>query len=199
MGSTPESIDEWEGRLSKAIRRRGLSVSLHDFLAVLSDVAERSEPLTHSDREFLISYTDLSDEDLTEESADSADIEIVANRSAAAQDMRTRSIDTQPLAALLKVTPATVRRAAREGTLYSIKTPPSGHRLFPTWQFHHGRAMPGLRAVMGALPHSYHPLEIEAFMTERSQELRGMSPAMWLAEDGNVDDVVAVADEAAWD
>ena len=158
-----------------------------------------SAPLTRSDRDFLTAYTGLSAEDVTQEAVDAADAEIAANRSAAAMDVKEKSFDTQEVAAALKMAPANVRRAVRDGALFSIKTSPAGHHLFPKWQFPYGRALPGLNAVIGALPRSYHPLEIEEFMTEESEALRGMSPATWLDEGGNLADVVTLADEMAWE
>lgn len=199
MSIESAAIYEWEDRLSKAISRRGLSVSPQDFLAVLSDVADHSAPLTRGDKDFLTTYTGLSDEDLTQEAVDAADTEIAANRSAAAKDVKEKSYDTQEVAAVLKMAPANVRRAVREGALFSVKTSPAGHHLFPRWQFPYGRALPGLNAVISALPRSYHPLEIEEFMTEESEALRGMSPVTWLAEGGNVDEVVTLAEEMAWE
>lgn len=199
MSIESASIYEWEDRLSRAISRHGLSVSSQDFLAVLSDVADHSAPLTHGDREFLTRHAGLSDEELTQEAVDAADVEIAANRSAAAQDVKSRSLDTQKVAAVLGMAPANVRRAVREGMLFSVKTSPGGHHLFPEWQFRYERALPGLHAVISALPYNYHPLEIEGFMTEETHELRGMSPVTWLAEGGDVDEVVALADERAWE
>lgn len=199
MSIESASIYEWEDRLNKAISRHGLAISPQDFMAVLSDLSDRSAPLTGSDRNFLTKHAGLNEEELTQETVDAADIEIAATRSAAAQDVKTRTLDTQNVAALLKIAHANVRRAVREGTLFSVKTSPGGHHLFPDWQFHHERALPGLRAVITALPDNYHPLEIEAFMTSETPELRGMSPVTWLAEGGNVDEVVALADERAWD
>ena len=199
MSIESSSIYEWENRLSKSISRHGLSVSSQDLLAVLSDVADPSAPLTHGDREFLIKHAGLDREDLTQEAVNAVDIEIAANRSVVAQDVKTRSWDTHAVSTQLKMAPANVRRAVREGALFSIKTSPGGHHLFPDWQFHNGRMLPGLNPVISALPHNYHPREIEEFMTSETDELRGMSPVTWLAEGGNVGEVVTLADERAWE
>lgn len=199
MSIESASIYDWEDRLSKAINRHGLAVSPQEFMAVLSDLADRSAPLTGGDRDFLTEHAGLDEEELTQEAVDAADIEIAANRSAAAQDVKTRTLDIQKASKALNMAPANVRRAVREGALFSVKASPGGHHLFPAWQFRHGRALPGLHAVITALPHNYHPLEIEDFMTSETPELRGMSPVTWLAEGGNVDEVVALADERAWE
>lgn len=124
MSIESASIYEWEDRLSKSISRRGLSVSPQDILAVLSDPADPSAPLPHGERELLIEHAGLSREELTQEAADAADIEIAANRSVVAQDVQTRSLDTHTVSTELKMAPANERRAVREGTLFSVKTSP---------------------------------------------------------------------------
>ena len=100
---------------------------------------------------------------------------------------------------MLGMAPANVRRAVAEGALYSVKTSPASHHWFPRWQFPHRHALPGLREVIGALPSNYHPVEVEEFMTAESDDLRGMSPLMWLAGGGDVAQVVTLADERSWE
>lgn len=193
------SISDWEDRLSKSISHHGLAVSPQEILAVLADAAETSAPMTSGDREFATTYAGLSDEDLSAHALAAADIEIASTRAAAAQEVKRDALNTQEVAGLLGTSPANVRRSVSEGSLYSVTTSPGSHHLFPRWQFPHEHALPCLRAVISALPNNYHPLEVRAFMTEPADELRGMSPVTWLAEGGNVDDVVRLADDRAWD
>lgn len=190
---------EWEDRLNKAISSHGLPIAARDIIEVLADSAEPSAPLTAHDHEFLTTHAGLAAADLTPEALSAVELEIGSNRARAAQDVRGRSYDTQQVAAMLKMAPANVRRCVANGTLYSVKTSPGSIHLFPNWQFPHNRMLPGLRDVILALPNNYHPIEVEAFMTERSEALRGMSPVEWLASDGAVAAVSSLADERAWE
>lgn len=193
------AISEWEDRLKESIRRHGLTISSREFMAVLADVAEPSRPITLPERAFLTEHAGLSDEDLTTEALREVDAEIARDRAVAARDVQSESLNTQQVAEMLGMAPPNVRRAVTEGALYSVKTSPGSHHWFPEWQFPHRRILPGLREVISALPRDYHPIEVESFMTEASDELRGMSPVIWLANGGDVAEVVALADERAWE
>lgn len=199
MSTESIALVEWEDRLAKSIGKLGLSLSPKEVMAVLADAAEPSPVLTAQDRAFLVEHAGLTKEDLSSQSLQAADVEIAANRSAAARDVQAESFNTQQVAQMLKMAPANVRRAVLEGSLYSVKTSPGGHHWFPHWQFTHERMLPGLRDVVAALPDNYHPVEVESFMTEGSDVLRGMTPAEWLSSGGDVATVVALADERAWE
>lgn len=192
-------INEWEARLSRAIGLHGSSISTNDILAILADAAEPSAPVTLPEKEFLTKYAGLTDEDLTPRALLAVEAELTVNRAVAARDVQNTSFSTQEVAKMLSMAPANVRRAVADGTLYSVKTSPGSHHWFPRWQFPHGRMLPGLRAVISALPSSYHPVEVEAFMTAESDELRGMSPIAWLAGGGDVSEIVMLAEERAWE
>lgn len=189
----------WEDRLRRAIDRRNLPVSVQDFQAVLADLGRQSTPLNHRARDFVTTHAGLTAEDLSQQSFNEANLEIAANRYASAQEVRRNALNTREAAAVLGMTPANVRRSARNGTLYSHKTSPGGQHLLPKWQFKYERPLPGLHTVISSLPSNYHPLEVEAFMTEHSCTLGGTSPLDWLAENGNIDAVVTLADERTWE
>lgn len=193
------AINDWEDRLSKSISLHGFSITARDIITILADAAEPSAPTTLHEQDFLTEYAGLTEEDLTPQALSAVDVEIAANRAVAARDVQAASLTTQQVADMLGMAPANVRRSVTEGTLYSVKTSPGSHHWFPLWQFPHRRALPGLREAVSALPRNYHPVEVETFMTEESEALRGMSPVAWLAGGGDVSDVVALADERAWE
>lgn len=192
-------INEWEDRLTKSISLHGFSITARDIMLVLADASEPSAPVTLLEKHFLTEHAGLTDEDLSPQGLLVVDVEIAGNRAVAARDVQNASINTQEVAEMLGMAPANVRRAVTDGSLYSVKTSPGSHHWFPLWQFPHRRALPGLREVISALPRNYHPIEVETFMTEESDALRGMSPVVWLAGGGDVAEVVALADERAWE
>lgn len=185
--------------MDKLIREHGINFSAKQVRALLAEVAEPAAPTTQGQHAFLTTYAGLSEADLTEEALKAANGKIQSSRIAADQDVQAESLSTQDVAHLLNIVPPNVRRLAGAGALYSVKLPPNGRHSFPLWQFAHERPLPGLRDVVSALPENYHPLEVGEFMTEPLEGLRGMSPAQWLAEGGDPEPVVALADERAWE
>jgi hypothetical protein len=74
----------------------------------------------------------------------------------------------------------------------------------PTWQFDDElRPLPGLAAVLAALPSGMHPREVEGFMTTPQDDLRvrghNRSPRDWLLSGGSPAQVAAhAADLDRW-
>lgn len=105
------------------------------------------------------------------------------------------SLSVDQAAKLLLVDGSRVRHRVRDRALYAFKI---GAALrLPTWQFERHEAIPGLRAVLAALPPDLHPLEIAGFMTTPDPELavadEATSPRDWLAGGGDVVAVVELA------
>lgn len=76
-----------------------------------------------------------------------------------------------------------------DGTVWAFVI--SGRRWLPTWQFTiDGHTLPGLAAIVAAIPASLHPLAVEAFMTTPRTDFDGRSPADWLASGGDPAPVV---------
>jgi excisionase family DNA binding protein len=120
----------------------------------------------------------------------------MAHTAARATTMAAASITTAEMAERLGVHPSRVRHQLSDGQLFAVRT--GRQNRFPTWQLVDGtRPLPGLRAVLAALPKDLHPLEVEGFVTTPAPELeldgRPASPAEWLAGGGAVDVVVALA------
>jgi hypothetical protein len=111
------------------------------------------------------------------------------------------SISVPQAADLLHVDGSRVRHRLRDRALYGFKIG-SGVRL-PLWQFEGGAPIPGLRAVLAALPADLHPLEIAGFMTSPDADLSvadaPSNPREWLIHGGDVDTVCErAADLDTW-
>lgn len=111
------------------------------------------------------------------------------------------SLPVEAVALLLDIDASRVRHRVRDGALYGFKIGAS--RRLPAWQFEDDAPIPGLRAVLAALPEDLHPLEVAGFMTTLIEDLAvadvPRSPRDWLSGGGAVAAVVELArDLDAW-
>lgn len=108
-----------------------------------------------------------------------------------------QSLSVGQAAKLLLVDGSRVRHRVRDRALYAFKIG-AGLRL-PTWQFERDQAIPGLRAVLAALPADLHPLEVAGFMTTPDPDLaladEPTSPRDWLAGGGEPAAVVELVQQ----
>lgn len=169
-------------------------------LEVLDEAVGTSETLTAGEQEFLITYAGATRGDFTVEAENLTRMEITKRQVAAARQAWSTAWTTSEVAGSLGRAPSNVRRSLSTGNLYSVGSAATNReRLFPQWQFSgDGRILPGLRQVVEALPADYHPLDIEDFMVGAHERLRGRSPVSWLADGGDVETVVEIADELGW-
>lgn len=97
------------------------------------------------------------------------------------------SLSVPEVAAMLGVDASRIRHRLSDRGLYSIRVG-RVHRL-PSWQFHDGQPLPGLRGVLAALPADLHPLVVEGFMSTPQPELDMhdtiTTPRHWLAHGGD--------------
>lgn len=102
------------------------------------------------------------------------------------------SIAVGQAAALLGVDSSRVRHRVRDRALYAFKI--GGALRLPNWQFDGHEPIPGLRAVLAALPADLHPLEVTGFMTTPDPDLTvgagPLSPRAWLRGGGDSQAVV---------
>lgn len=119
-----------------------------------------------------------------------------ASSSNLAEETR-ESLAVAQAAKLLLVDGSRVRHRVRDRALYGFKI--GGGLRLPTWQFTHHDAIPGLRAVLAALPTDVHPLEVAGLMTTPDPDLvvadEPLSPRDWLIGGGDVGAVVKVVEE----
>lgn len=107
------------------------------------------------------------------------------------------SISVSQAAERLAIDASRIRHRLRDHALYGFKIG-AGSRL-PLWQFDDrlGTPIPGLRAVLAALPAGLHPLEVAGFMTTPDPGLtisdESVDPRRWLLEGGDVAMVCVVA------
>lgn len=107
------------------------------------------------------------------------------------------SITVRELANRLGVDDSRIRHRIGDRALYAHKM---GRQLrVPLWQFDDsGQPIPGLRAVLAAMPEGLHPLEVAGFMTNPQPELDvedvDVSPREWLLAGGDVTPVVSLAE-----
>jgi hypothetical protein len=98
------------------------------------------------------------------------------------------SLSVEQVAKRLLVDGSRVRHRVRDRALYAFKI--GGGLRVPQWQFHGHDAIPGLRAVLAALPPELHPLEVAGLMTGPDPGLavadEALSPRDWLIGGGDV-------------
>lgn len=108
------------------------------------------------------------------------------------------SLTTREAAELLGVDPSRVRHRIALGELWAL-APTAGQRRLPRLQFTaEGTPMPGLAAVLRALPRDAHPLTVLGFLTSVQPDLElepghPVTPLVWLSSGGNPDPVSALA------
>lgn len=84
-----------------------------------------------------------------------------------------------------------------DGALWAVTV--GGRRRIPAWQVHNGRLLPGLPAVVSAIPVDAHPLDVEGVMTTPQDELGGRTPITHLAGGGDPQPVAdLLADLDRW-
>lgn len=107
-------------------------------------------------------------------------------------DQTRESLSVEQAAKLLMIDGSRVRHRVRDRALYAFKI--GGGLRLPNWQFHRHDSIPGLRAVLAALPADLHPLELAGFMSLANAGLsvddEPISPREWLLGGGDVRVVV---------
>lgn len=120
---------------------------------------------------------ELSDETLRE-----GDAGLARRLAAVRQQVVAESWDVDRVAAFFDLAPASVRRAATEGALYSFTSGIGEELWFPAWQFTETGLLPGLPEIVRELPRSYHPVTVRDLMTESDEALEEHSPVQWPTE-----------------
>lgn len=105
--------------------------------------------------------------------------------------------DIAQVAAMAGVTESRVRHWVADHALLGIRV--GQRRRFPAFQFGpDGRPLPGLAAILAALPAAWPPAQVAAFMTTAQPELsldesgRPVTPAQWLGAGGDSAAVTAL-------
>ena len=105
--------------------------------------------------------------------------------------LRDSALTVAEAATRLGVDPSRVRHRLAQRRLTGWKDGTGW--LLPAWQFADDRALPGLAAVLAALPDDQPPLVVAAFMTTPQPDLQLATPRQWLATGGDPSRVARLA------
>ena len=115
----------------------------------------------------------------------------LAKADAAAQLLR-GLLTREAAANRLGIDASGVSRRVAGGRLWAL--PRTGRRI-PAWQIHDGRLLPGLDAIIRALPADASPLAIAGFMTTAQEELGDVTPIDYVLAGGNAEAVAEMVGE----
>ena len=97
------------------------------------------------------------------------------------------SMSTAEVAAMLKVDVSRIRQRIRERSLLGLEY--EGSWRLPRFQFERGKILPGLAAVLAALPEGINPLDVANWFLEPDVDLEmgdtTPSPRIWLLSGGD--------------
>lgn len=183
--------------LKSALARVGLRVDSDEFLSLVEDAANRLSPADPNPGDYFNADQRAA---LTDVGLD------LAPRRDRERDSRARAVAAH---AVLRDTALTVAGAAER---LGVDTSRIRHRLgaheltgwkdrggwrLPVWQFTATDALPGLAAVLAAVPDDQPPLIVAAFMTTEQAELllagEPVSPRQWLLATGDPGPVATLA------
>ena len=112
---------------------------------------------------------------------------------ASVQTVWATTMSAAETATLLRKSRPQVSRDLNAGRLFGIRV--GTQWRVPTWQFVDGAALPGLDAVVPAIPQALHPTAVEGFMTTPQDELAGRTPIQHLASGGDPAAVSVLVDD----
>lgn len=105
------------------------------------------------------------------------------------------TLSLQECADALGVDPAEVERRCADGQLWAIDV--EGEQRIPCWQLDNGSLLPGLTAVIAAIPPGYPFDVVEARVHARFEELGDRSIVDYLAAGGDPTHTAKLVDELA--
>lgn len=109
---------------------------------------------------------------------------------AAVERTVTDTVGIDQSARILGIDRSRISHRLRDGTLYAFRV--GSRRRIPRWQLDGARLLPGLSAVLAAVPAGIHPLDLQALMTTAQDELDGRTPVDHLASGGDPEPVAAL-------
>ncbi|MDY0913006.1 hypothetical protein [Rathayibacter festucae] len=191
--------------LWRAVRRRGgdertLVALLTEQASLLARQQSPGGGLIQAEADFLVESGTMTAEELTAAEAE------VARGELADLERRTRlqaivdSFGTAEVAARLRIDETRVRHRKAKDGLYAFKV---GSKLrFPAWQFTDDRErpmLPGVPALVKAIPADMHPASVHGFMTTPQEELligeTSVTPVRWLTGGGDPREVLVALAE----
>ena len=213
LGATPDPARvtkltvEATNLVAAVAERRGspgldyLEVLLESLAALAQEPSTASSTLTVAERKDLIESGTFTEEELAETEAQIADGELDRMIAAAQQDVIVDSLGADEVGALLQRSPSRISHRAGEPSLYSFRV--ARTRRYPKWQFTSSGEIPGLAAIVPAIPEGAHPASVEGFMRNSSPALLAdgeteCSPIDWLIGGGSTEDVAEILRQWSW-
>ncbi|MFN8621041.1 MAG: hypothetical protein U0869_09890 [Chloroflexota bacterium] len=171
---------------------RGFGGMLRDALRLVVTEPPVADPISElTDAEL----TELRAAGLRTDAPTRTYADAVARTAARTAAIMAGSGTVEETAKTLGVTPARVRQLLGERALFGIRT--ADGWLVPRFQLADGAPLPGLRAVVSALPAGIHPVAFHTWFTTPAGPLRlddqPVSPRDWLASGGPVEPVAQQA------
>lgn len=179
------------------------------FLAVLNETAravrqvrERPDTMTQAQADFLLQSGSMTAEELAESEDEVARGDLAAIERQTELEPIIESVGSAGAGEILGIEESSVRHRKDKGLLYSFKTDQALH--YSTWQFVDNddpkrRTLPGLSAVVKAIPDTMHPASVLGFMTTPQSDLlvddEAVTPVEWLKGGGDVQEVVDLLSE----
>ncbi|MGH3763386.1 DNA-binding protein [Actinophytocola sp.] len=175
--------------LRTVLARAGLRVDSEEFLALVEEAARRLSPADPDPAQY---FTESQRAALSDVGLD------LAPRRESERDPRARTVALQAVlrdsaltvsgaAERINVDSSRIRHRLAEGRLAGWKDH-GGWRL-PVWQFTNTGVLPGLEAVLAAVPDDQPPLVLAGFMTTPQQDLltagEPTTPRDWLLAGGD--------------
>lgn len=183
--------------LKSTLARAGLRVEPEEFLTLVEDAARQLSPADPDPADYFNATQRDTLEQVGLDLAPRRDDEIDSRaRAVAAQAvLRDSALTVVGAAERLGVDTSRVRHRLAAGRLAGWKDR-GGWRL-PAWQFTGTGVLPGLEAVLAAVPDDQPPLVVAGFMTTPQPDLRmagePATPRQWLLATGDPTPVATLA------
>ncbi|HEV8556825.1 MAG TPA: DNA-binding protein [Actinophytocola sp.] len=183
--------------LRSVLAKAGLRVDPDEFLSLVEDAARKLSPADPDPADYFSAAQRqaLTDVGLDLRPRRPGEVDHRARAVAAQAVLRDSALTANDAAGTVGVDTSRIRHRLAVGQLSGWKDR-GGWRL-PAWQFTNSGVLPGLEAVLQAVPDDQPPLVVAAFMTtpQRDLPLNGSpaTPREWLLAGGDPAPVAALA------
>lgn len=185
--------------LDEALDRAGIPVRSDDLLTALAQVGTQrlvqapvsGTPLAAAEKSVLADFGPSPDQGAARRAR--------ARTAAKTALLYTEALSTNRVAEMIGRSTSRVRHLVGERRLYALPVDRRSGLRLPAWQFtDSGEPVPGIGAVLAALPEGLHPLQVAGFFATRTMELSlddetPLSPLQWLRGGGDPAVVVTLA------
>lgn len=163
---------------------------------------KRPDSMTQAQADFLVRSGSMTPEQLEENEAAVARGELAEAERQGELEPIIESVGSEEAGEILGIEGSSVRHRKDKGLLYAFKADQA--LRYPTWQFVDNRdpkrrTLPGLSAVVKAIPATMHPASVLGFMTTPKDDLlvedEAVTPVEWLVSGGDPQEVVDILEE----